>query len=90
MSIPFDPKSLEGKQPSELDQRRREIIVTLEAFPKKWDDPDIPTVLLEELAFITGTLRRKTSGPPKVAKQTKRGSTTPRATGDVNDLGDFL
>jgi len=88
--IPFDPKVLEGKQPSELDQRRREIIVTLEAFPKKWDDPDIPIPLLEELAFITGTLRRKTSGPPKVAKTPRRGSTGPRAPGSVSDLEEFM
>jgi hypothetical protein len=63
--------NLEGKTPGELEQRRREIVQQLKSYPKGYDDPGVPIELLHELAAITATLRRKTSGPPKVAKKSK-------------------
>lgn len=72
--------SLDNKTPAELEQRRREIVSTIAGFPKSYDDPDVPTSLLRELALVTGTLRRRTSGPPKKAKPTKRPSSAPRTT----------
>jgi hypothetical protein len=63
--------NLDGKTPAELEQRRREIVSSLTTTYKGYDDPDVPTHLLHELAAITATLRRRTSGPPKVAKKTR-------------------
>jgi hypothetical protein len=74
---------LEGKSPAELEQRRREVVKAIASFPKQYDDPDCPEVLLQELALITGTLRRRTAGPPKEAKASKR-SGAPKAT--VEDM----
>jgi hypothetical protein len=63
--------NLDGKTPAELEQRRREIVQSLTTQFKGFDDPDVPTTLLHELAAITSALRRRTSGPPKVAKKTR-------------------
>ena len=68
--------NLAGKSPSELEQRRREIVKSLTEVFKGYDDPDVPSHVLHELAAITATLRRKTSGPPKVAKASRKKSTT--------------
>lgn len=81
----YDPLMLDAKSPSELIQRREEITRHLSSLPGQY--ADAPTELLQELAFIYGALRRKTSGPPKVAKATKR-SSTPKAT--VDDLAGML
>jgi hypothetical protein len=56
-----------NKTPSELEQRRRDIILSLTTTYKGYDDPDVPIDLLGELAFITQTLRRKNAGPPRRA-----------------------
>jgi hypothetical protein len=57
-----------NKTPSELEQRRRDIVQSLTKDYKGFDDPDVPLDLLRELAFITSTLRRKHSGPPRTKK----------------------
>jgi len=72
---------LQDKSPSELEQRRREVIKSIAAFPGGYDDPDCPETFLQELALITGTLRRRTAGPPKEAKASKR-TGAPKATMD--------
>lgn len=54
--------------PSELEQRRREIILSLTTQFKGYDDPDVPLPLLQELAIITSTLRRKNAGPPRAKR----------------------
>lgn len=81
----YDPKELESKSPAELQQRRSEIVAQLMLLPRTYEDA--PTDMLQELAFITGSLRKKTAGPPKVAKASKR-SPTPAATTD--DLADLM
>jgi hypothetical protein len=65
----FNPQELEGKDAGALHMRRAEIISEIQALPKSYEDA--PTELLQELAFIAGALRRKTSGPPKVAKPSR-------------------
>lgn len=54
--------------PGELEQRRRDIVLSLTTKYKGYDDPDVPVEVLHELAFITQTLRRKNAGPPKVKR----------------------
>lgn len=54
---------LDAMSPQELELRRREI-----AASAKGDYEALSTESLQELAFITSTLRRRSSGPPKVAK----------------------
>jgi hypothetical protein len=63
--------NLSGKTPAELEQRRGEIVKSLTTTYKGFDDPNVPTTLLHELAAITSALRRRSSGPPKVAKKTR-------------------
>jgi hypothetical protein len=73
--------NLEGKNPGELEQRRREIIGDLQTKYKGWDDPTVPMSLLQELAAVTASLRRKTAGPPKAAKPPK--ITRPKSIDDL-------
>jgi hypothetical protein len=58
---------LNGKTPSELEQRRRDIVQSLTTKYRGYDDPDVPIELLGELALITSALRRKNAGPPRRA-----------------------
>ena len=74
---------LDGKQPHELDARMRDILAEIQRFPQSYDDPNVPTPLLQELSLITGMLRRRTAGPPKVAKK-------PALSPKVKSLSDFL
>lgn len=53
------------RTPAELEQRRREIVLSLTTTYKGYDDPNVPIELLHELATLTSTLRRKNAGPPK-------------------------
>jgi len=76
------------KSPSELEQRRTQICAQIKAFPKGYDDPDVPPDLLHELVVITSTLRRRNAGPPKVQKPTKKASTAPKTT--ASDLKAML
>lgn len=64
---------LNGKSPSELEQRRRDIVMSLTTQYRGYDDPEVPLELLSELALITSTLRRKNAGPPRRAA-TRRNS----------------
>ena len=68
----YDPTQLEGKSHAELHARRDEIVHVIMALPGGHEEA--PTILLQELAFICGVLRRKTSGPPKTMKPSRRGS----------------
>jgi len=83
-----DPQTfgLEAMQPSQLEQRRQELVKKIAGMPKGYNDPDIPIEVLQELSLVTGMLRRKTAGPPKVAKTTKRGA----AKLSVDDLANLL
>lgn len=73
----LDHLNLSGKTPAELEQRRRDIVEDLKKNYKGWDDPSVPTSLLHELAALTSTLRRRTSGPPAKPKvRAKRGVST--------------
>lgn len=67
MTFIADPNN---STPAELEQRRREIVMSLTTRYQGYDDPDVPLDLLRELAFITSTLRRKNAGPPKSRKST--------------------
>ena len=49
--------------PLDLENRRREIVTAANG---KYDD--LTTEMLQELAYITSSLRRRNSGPPKEAK----------------------
>ena len=83
----FDPISIQNLSAAELEQRRRDLVASMAKLPNTFRDA--PTATLQELAFITGALRRKTSGPPKEAKPlkaTKRpGSGAPAASLDDLD-----
>lgn len=81
----YDPSVLEAKSVTELQDRRAEILKEMEAYGQKYSDA--PTDILQELAYIFTALRRKTSGPPKVANPTKR-SGAPKAT--VDDLMNMI
>jgi hypothetical protein len=59
---------LADKSPSELEAIRLGMIETLKTDYKGYDDPEVPFELLNKLAVITSTLRRKNAGPPKVPK----------------------
>lgn len=59
---------LADKTPSELESIRLGLVETLKTDYKGYDDPEVPMDLLNKLAVITGTLRRKNAGPPKVHK----------------------
>lgn len=69
-----DTFGLADKSPAELEERRRQIVTQIAAAPKGYDDPSIPMELLTELSVVTAMLRRKTAGPPKTAKPSKRGN----------------
>lgn len=75
--------NLDGKTPAELEQRRRTIVLSLTTEFKGYDDPDVPSSVLHELAAITATLRRRTSGPPKVAKPKRLGAKKTVSTDDL-------
>ena len=57
-----------GKTPSELEQRRRDIVASLTTKYRGYNDPNVPLELLSELALITSTLRRKNAGPPRASR----------------------
>lgn len=63
--------NLDGLSPAELEQRRRDIVKLLSEMPGGYDDPNVPTETLHELAVITGALRRRTAGPPKARATSK-------------------
>jgi len=67
----FDPSTLKDLSPVELHARRRSLVEAIAALPGGHEDATTET--LQELAFITGAIRQKNAGPPKVTKPTKRG-----------------
>ena len=73
--------SVDNQTPSELEQRRRDIVQSLTKDYRGFDDPEVPLDLLRELALITSTLRRKHSGPPKTKKPS-----TAKAKTSLDDL----
>lgn len=73
----------EGKTPSQLEERRREILAKIREYPLGYDDPDIPTDILRELATVVSTLRRRNAGPPKAKR-------APAAKPTVDDLEGLL
>ena len=60
----LDPDTIDPT-PAELEARRREIVLSLTTQYRGYDDPDVPLELLQELAQLTSTLRRKNAGPSK-------------------------
>lgn len=79
--------SLDDKSPAELEFRRREIRDSLLSKYKGYDDPDVPEELLRELAAITATLRRRTSGPPKTVKKPTTSKVKATTASLLADLG---
>lgn len=75
--------ALGDKTPAELEQRRRAIITSLTTTYKGYDDPNVPESILQELAVITGALRRKNAGPPKKAKEEPK---TPKGKKTIDDV----
>lgn len=69
------------RSPSELEARRREIVHSLTHQYKGYDDANVPLPLLQELAIITSTLRRKNAGPPR-----EKRTTAPKRIATVDDL----
>lgn len=82
----FDPEILKGLSPAELEQRRGQIVSTMAKLPRSYTDA--PTEMLQELAYITGALRKRTAGPPKATKPTKTRSTAPAMS--LDDLDSML
>lgn len=72
-----DPDAIPASQatPAELEARRREIVYDLTHKYRGYNDPEVPLILLQELAIITSTLRRKNAGPPR-AKPTRKPQAT--------------
>lgn len=62
---------LADKNPQELEALRREIIAIMTTDYKGYDDPEVPIELLNRLAVVTSSLRRKNAGPPKAEKKPK-------------------
>lgn len=79
MFTPADTADI--RTPAELEARRREIVHALTHQYKGYDDVNVPLPLLQELAIITSTLRRKNAGPPR-----EKRVNTPRRTATVDDL----
>lgn len=61
---------LADKSPSELEALRSSLMETVKTDYKSNLD-EVPTDMLNRLAVITQSLRRKNAGPPKVAKKPK-------------------
>lgn len=65
MTEMLPPDTTDARSPMELEARRREIVHALTHQYRGYDDINVPIPLLQELAIITSTLRRKNAGPPK-------------------------
>lgn len=68
-------QELDGLSPSDLEARRRSIIQKAAGDYNNLDDDD-----LARLAYVTSTLRKRASGPPKTPKVA--GAKKPKATLD--------
>lgn len=60
---------LANKTQAELEDIRRQIISEMQTKYRGYDDPDVPEELLNKLAVVTISLRRKNAGPPKAPKK---------------------
>lgn len=82
--------SLEGLSPSELEQRRRNIVAKYVGTGPGADPTtkaaDMTTAELHELAAITSALRRRTAGPPKAGKAAKSAKAKRSPTAALTDL----
>lgn len=74
------PDTSDTRSPAELEARRREIVYALTHQYRGYDDINVPIPLLQELAIITSTLRRKNAGPPR------RPAAAPKKIYTVDDL----
>jgi hypothetical protein len=63
---------LNAMSPAELEERRRQIVASA-----RGDYDSLKTEDLQELSYVTATLRRRNAGPPKATKAAK-----PKATLD--------
>lgn len=79
MLAPADTNDV--RSPAELEARRREIVYSLTHQYKGYDDVTVPLPLLQELAIITSTLRRKNAGPPR-----EKRTAQPKRVATVDDL----
>lgn len=70
---------LGGKTPAELEARRLQIVDIFKTQYKGYEDPDAPPSLLNEMAVILSSLRRKNAGPPKAEKAKKASGPKPTA-----------
>lgn len=75
------PDTQDVRTPAELEARRREIVHIMTHQYKGYDDVNVPIPLLQELAIITSTLRRKNAGPPR-----EKRVSAPRRVGTIDDL----
>lgn len=57
---------------AELEARRQAIIHRMTHEFKGYNDPQVPMAMLQELAVLTSTLRRRNAGPPKARSATLR------------------
>lgn len=75
------PLGLEGMTPEQLDAERRRIVQSANGNYRDLSEED-----LMKLAYITGTLRRRSSGPPKTPKAAStRG---PKVKPTLDSIGD--
>lgn len=70
--------------PDDLEAARRQIVASANGDYKTLSEDD-----LARLAYITSTLRRRASGPPKAAKDKATGSVK-KAKPTLDDLGGLL
>lgn len=80
MSDLLTSTSMDALTPVELENRRRALVAKAEGNFDNLTPQD-----LHELAVIASQLRKRTSGPPKVAKAPKVGK-TPLSTTDITNL----
>lgn len=60
------------QNPAELEARRLAIIHKMTHEFKGYNDPKVPMAMLQELAVLTSTLRRRNAGPPKARSAAPR------------------
>lgn len=75
------PEDLKAMTPEQLDAERRRIVGSAGGNYRNLSEGD-----LMRLAFITGTLRRRASGPPKEPKAPKGPKTKPTLASIEDDL----
>ena len=61
--IPEVKQHVDSLSPQQLEARRREIVDSA-----RGDYENLSTEMLQELSYISSTLRRRTAGPPKTPR----------------------